>query len=377
MPDATPQNSHAVCCGCNPSNDVSSISFSRRSFLSAALAVGASSGLSSAFAYEAAQTQSLDRVQPWIIDVHHHFIPRFYVTEYEDRIVASGARRPLVSVFTTWSPEMAIDAMDKSGVEKSVLSLTFPGIWFGDPAESRKLARRVNDFAAELSRRYPSRFGLFASIPLPDQEGSLREIDYSLDTLKADGIGLLTSYGDKWLGDPSFNSVFEELDRRKAVVFVHPASPNCCKGLIPGIPAAMLEVPQDTTRAITNLLFTGSFTRFKNIRFIFSHAGGTMPMVYGRMHQYAPKDFRDKLPLGIEYEIKRQFYDIAGTAFQPAIAALRSMVPTSQILFGSDNPFIPMADTVRDLPSLGFSSADLAAIQRDNALKLLSRTMAQ
>jgi 6-methylsalicylate decarboxylase len=376
MTESAHQSSHAICCGCNPSHQVSPIRYSRRSFLSAALAVvGFSTSLPSAFADESAQTLPSEGIQPWIIDVHHHFIPRFYVTEYEDRIVASGARRPLVSVWTSWSPEMAIDTMDRNGVATSILSLTFPGIWFGDPAESRKLARRVNDFAAEVSSRYPSRFGVFATIPLPDQEGSLREIEYSLDTLKADGIGLLTSYGDKWLGDPSFNLVLEELDRRKAIVFVHPTAPNCCKGLIPGIPTAMVEVPQDTTRAITNLLFTGTFTRFKNIRFIFCHAGGTMPMLYGRLHQYAPKDFRDRVPLGIDYEIKRQFYDIGGTAFKPAIAALRSIVPTSQILFGSDNPFIPMADTVRDLPSLGISSADLVAIQRDNALKLLSRTM--
>lgn len=349
----------------------------RRRFLASISGLSLGAALTSTFPIGEALAQSSGHTPPWIIDVHHHFIPKFYVDEFEDRIVAAGARRPLVSVWTSWSPEKSIEAMDQNGVATSILSLTFPGIWFGDVAESRRLARRVNEFGAEVARRYPSRFGLFSTIPLPDTEGSLSEIGYALDTLKADGIGLLTSYGDKWLGDSSFNPVFEELDRRQAVVFVHPTAPNCCKGLIPGMPSALAEVPQDTARAITNLLFTGTFSRFKNIRFVFSHAGGTMPMLFGRMYQYGPKDLRERVPLGIDYEIKRQFYDIAGTAFRPAIAALRSIVPTSQILFGSDSPFIPVIDTVSNLPELNFSPEELRAIQRDNALKLLAHSLAK
>jgi predicted TIM-barrel fold metal-dependent hydrolase len=364
-----------ACNCCGPHHDISPSNQPRRRFLTQISGLSLAAALSSPTWNGLADAQELKGAKPWIIDVHHHFIPKFYVEEFEDRIVAAGARRPLVAVWTSWSPEKTIEVMDLNGVATSILSLTFPGIWFGDALESRKLARRVNDYGAEISRRYPSRFGLFACIPLPDQEGSLREIEYSLDTLKADGIGLLTSYGDKWLGDASFDPVFAELDRRQAVVFVHPTAPNCCKGLIPNIPSALAEVPQDTARAITNLLFTGTFTRFKNIRFVFSHAGGTMPMLYGRMHQYGPKDLKDKVPLGIEYEIKRQFYDIAGTAFRPAIAALRSIVPTSQILFGSDNPFIPLSETVLGLPDLNFKPEELKAIQRGNALNLLARTI--
>src|SRR6202049_2811823 len=125
-----------------------------------------------------------------------------------------------------------------------------------------------------MAKDFPGRFGFFAAVPLPDTEGSLREIAYALDVLKADGIGFLTSYGDKWPGDLAYAPVFDELNRRKAVVYFHPTAPNCCRTLIPDVPEALTEYPQDTTRAITSLLYSGSFTRFSGIRFIFSHAGG-------------------------------------------------------------------------------------------------------
>jgi len=212
-----------------------------------------------------------------------------------------------------------------------------------------------------------------AIIPLPDTEASLREIEYVYSVLKADGIGLVTSYDDKWLGHPDYEPVLEELNRRKSVVFVHPATPLCCRTLLPDVSPILVEIPQDTARAVTNLLFTGSFSRFKDIRFIFTHAGGNVPMLLGRMHQYGPKNIAEKAPNGIEYELKRLYYDIAGTAYRPAIAALTTLVPTTQILFGSDNPFVPLAETAEGMMQVGFSAADLQLIGRDNALALLPR----
>ncbi len=311
-------------------------------------------------------------VRSGLIDVHHHHIPPCYLAENRDRIAASFGGK-ITPAWTTWTPERAIEAMDQSGVATGVLSLTTPGVWFGDPQEARTTARRVNEFAADLGRKYPGRFGLFAAVPLPDPEGSLREMEYALDALKADGIGVLTSYGDKWLGHATHVPVLEELHRRKAVVFVHPTVPFCCRTLLDDVPPVMTEIPQDTTRAIANLLFTGSLARFRNIRFIFTHAGGTLPMVYGRVLQFAPKDLADKAPGGIDAELRRLYYDIAATAFPPAIAALTRLVPTSQILLGSDNPFAPVAETVRRIGQLGLSDTELRAIGRDNALALLPR----
>jgi predicted TIM-barrel fold metal-dependent hydrolase len=305
-----------------------------------------------------------------LIDVHHHVVPPFYLAENRDRILAGGGGR-MNPAYSSWTPEQAVAAMDQHGVATAVLSLSTPGVWFGDAHTAGRNARRVNEYAADLVRRYPGRFGLFAVIPLPDTEGSLREIEYALSVLRADGIGLLTSYDDKWLGDGAYRAVFEELNRRKAVVFVHPTTPLCCRTLLPDVSPVMLEIPQDTTRAVTNLLFTGSFARHRDIRFIFTHAGGNVPMVLGRMHHYGGKDLGEKAPSGIEYELKRLHYDIAGTASRPAIAALTSLVPATQILFGSDNPFIPLADTADGIKQLGFSAPDLQRIGRDNALGLL------
>jgi 6-methylsalicylate decarboxylase len=307
-----------------------------------------------------------------LIDVHHHFVPSFYVSEHRDHIAAAAGGRTHPA-YLSWTVEQTIEAMDRNGVATAILSLTTPGIWFGDAKTAAETARRVNDYAAELIRRYPGRFGLFAVVPLPDTESSLREIEYAFSSLKADGIGLMTSYDDKWLGDPRYEPVLEELNRRKAVVFVHPTTGLCCRTLLPDVNPIMLEIPQDTTRAVTNLLFSGSFTKFKDIRFIFPHAGGAVPMMVDRMHQYGPRDPHDKLPNGIESELRRLYYDIAGTAYRPAIAALTSLIPTSQILFGSDNPFIPLAETAEGVKHLDFSAEDLKRIGRDNALELLPR----
>jgi predicted TIM-barrel fold metal-dependent hydrolase len=225
-------------------------------------------------------------------------------------------------------------------------------------------------------RTHAGRFGLFAVLPLPDTEASLQEIEYAYSVLKAGGVGLVTNYDDKWLGHPDYQPVFEELNRRKSVVFVHPATSSCCRTLLPDVSPILIEMPQETARAVTNLLFTGTFSRFKDIRFIFTHAGGNVPMLLGRMHQYGPKNIAEKAPNGIEYELKRLYYDIAGTAYRPAIAALTSLVPTTQILFGSDNPFVPLAETADGIMQLGFSAEDLARIGRDNALTLLPRLKA-
>jgi predicted TIM-barrel fold metal-dependent hydrolase len=360
------------CPSCNNSG-ATSISGDRRSFISGIAAAGFSAlACSSAGHLMSVFAQTPVVTKKRLIDVHHHFVPPFYISENRDRIAAAGGGR-INPAYFSWTPEQAIATMDKQGVATAVLSLPAVAFWFGDRQAAAHTARRANEYAADLARSNPGRFGLFAVIPLPDTEGSLREIEYAFSVLKADGIGLVSSYDDKWLGHADYQPVFEELNRRRAVVFVHPTTPLCCRTLLPDVSPITIEIPQDTTRAVTNLLFTGTFAKFKDIQFIFTHAGGNVPMVLGRMHQYAPKNIAEKAPNGIDYELKRLYYDIAGTAYRPAIAALTSLVPTTQILFGSDNPFVPLAETAEGLTQLGFSEADLQRIGRDNALALLPR----
>lgn len=344
-------------------------SHSRREFLAGVAALGLTGigPIGESIARAAAST-----TKRGLVDVHHHFVPRFYFVENQARIAAAAGGR-VHPGYANWTPEQAIAAMDQQQVATAVLSLTTPGVWFGDAKAAAQTARRVNEYAADLARRHPARFGVFAVIPLPDTESSLREIEYAFTVMKADGIGLMTSYDDKWLGDPAYEAVFEELNRRKAVVFVHPTTGLCCRTLLPEVNPIMLEIPQDTTRAVANLLFSGTFSRFREIRFVFSHAGGDIPMVLGRMHQYSPTDIADKAPNGIEYELRRLYYDIAGTAYRPAIAALTSFVPTTQILFGSDHPFIPLAQTAEAVLHLGFSVRELQGILHENTLRLLPR----
>jgi len=310
------------------------------------------------------------RANDGLIDVHHHLIPPFYLAEYRDKIATSRGGQ-ITTAWLDWSPEKAIQAMDEANVATAVLSLSSPGVWFGDSEAAIRTARRVNEYAAELVKTHKTRFGFFAAVPLPNQEASLREIEYAFDVLRADGIGLLTSYGDKWLGNPAYEPVFAELNRRKAVVFVHPTAPSCCRSLLPDIPTVIAEVPQDTARAITNLLVTGTFSRFKDIKFIFTHAGGNMPMILGRIKQYGPANLKTLAPNGLEHELGKHYYDLAGTANRPAVSAITSIVPTSQILLGSDNPYIPLGETTRDIKTLGFTAAELRLIQRENALSLI------
>jgi 6-methylsalicylate decarboxylase len=309
-----------------------------------------------------------------LIDVHHHILPPVYLAEARDRLIAQQ-QGYLPARILQWSPQNALAEMDQNGVATSIVSISTPGVWFGDAPSARTLARKCNEYAAQLVNDYHGRFGFFASVPLPDIEGSLREIAYALDVLKADGIILLTSYGDKWSGDTSYVPVFDELNRRKALVYFHPAVPNCCRNLISNVPPVFTEVPQDTTRAITSLLFSGSFARLRDIRFIFSHAGGTLPMLAGRLSYYSAqmKDLVDKIPNGIEFELKRLYYDIASSANPPSMAALMKLVPTSQILFGSDYPFVAIAETAGGITQVGLSTSDLLAIGRNNAAGLLPR----
>ena len=276
-----------------------------------------------------------------------------------------------------WSPEKSLAEMDRNGIATAVLSLIQPGVWLGDAEQARRLSREANEYGAGMVKDHPGRFGLFAVLPLPDTEGSLREIEYALDTLKAEGIGLMTSYGTKYLGDAAFAPVWEELNRRKAVVYTHPLAPDCCRNLVPDVPTGAVEFATDTTRTMAGLLFSGTAARFPDIRWIFSHGGGTVPFLLSRLRreEQEMKEREKRLPKGLAYELAKFHYDTAQANHPGALHALTRIAPVSQILFGSDYPFRTGAEVVGGLDAY-FKGKELHAIERDNALRLVPRLAA-
>jgi len=340
----------------------------RRTFLTAALA---SLGLAATSAgnRSAAFGQGTASAKPYRIDIHHHFGPQVWVAEVKGRPLLQAAN-------TTWTPAKSIEDMDRGGVAASVISITNPGLWFGDKAVTTRVARACNEYAAKLVQDHPNRFGFFAAMPLPDVDATLKEIGYAYDTLKADGVGFFTSYNDTWLGNPAYRPVMEELNRRNAVVHVHPTAANCCRDLnyAPGVGPGSMEYGTDTTRAITGVCFSGDATRFPNIRWIWSHAGGSMPFLAGRIDG-AAGNFKQQLPNGLISELKKFYYDLAGAANAGAIVSLQKLVNVDKIMFGTDFPpggtSMHVAQTLRELKM--FSESDLRAIERDNAVRLLPR----
>ena len=332
----------------------------RRNFLSGGIA---SLGLSAAAISSAPKAQA----QPakTRIDVHHHFVPPFHADVMAVR--RSGGRPP------KWTAQMSLEDMDKSGIATSIVSLVQPATWFADDVPlSRKLGRECNEYAAKMVQDHPGRFGQFATISPPDTEGSLKEIEYALDTLKADGIGVLSSYEGKYLGNPAYDPLWQELNRRRAVVYCHPYCAAC--GVQTTLTDAQnrgVEFVFDTTRTILSLMQTGAVARFSDIRFIWSHGGGTVPYITSRLQGAG-----QKLPKGVTYELQKFYYDTA-QAFNPyTLPSFKKFVPTSQILFGTDFPLgggaaATVAKGLRD--NGGFTEAELRAIERDNALALLPR----
>ena len=351
------------CFCCGESDSLFSGS-SRRHFMLGAGALA----LTAAASGGRAMAQTADS-KPFRIDVHHHLSPPTYVT-------ASNASGFGDALMKNWTIEKTLADMDKAGTATAMLSVTTPGVNFtkGDPA--RRLCREANEYAAKLVADYPGRFGNFAMLPLTDAEGSLREIAYALDTLNADGVALMTSYGDKWLGDPLFLPVMEELNRRKALVYTHPTAANCCVNLVPTQQPVMIEFGTDTTRTIADIVFSGNARRFPDIRWIFSHAGGTMPFLIERFVRNPLLDPKAKpaVPDGTLAELKRFYYDTAQTANKSAMSALAAVIPPSQIVFGTDFPYRMGIDHVKGLREAGvFTDEQLAAIERGTALKLIPR----
>jgi predicted TIM-barrel fold metal-dependent hydrolase len=299
--------------------------------------------------------------KPRRINVHHHFTPPAYA-ELGSKGTAADQ----------WSAEKSLADMDAAGITTSIHSNA--GTDLGTGEKARRLARTANEFAAKLEADYPGRFGSFATLPMPDIDGSLAEVAYALDTLKADGIYLWTSYHGKYLGDPFFAPLFEELNRRKAVVFVHPVRSACCGNVVPGIPAAAIEYGTDTTRAIALSVFGGASRKYPDVKMIWSHAGGTMPFLIERFIFETKHAHQKDLPQGFEAEVAKFYYDTAQATNRIPMQGLKTLVPMSQILFGTDWPYRTSLEHVEGLKKSGvFNQAELTAIDWQNTAKILPR----
>jgi predicted TIM-barrel fold metal-dependent hydrolase len=323
------------------------------------------------------------------IDVHHHIVPPEYVAALTSLGIKGGGGVD----FPPWNPQSSLNMMDRQGIATAILSLPTLDDYLGDHALARDLARRYNDYCANLVYRYPQRFGAFATLPLPDVNAALLELEYALDTLHLDGVILMSSYEGRYLGDPAFEPVFTELNRRKAVVFVHPTvPPNDRVSPLP-LPVGTLEFVFDTTRAVVNLAARGTLGRCPDLRIILAHAGGTVPYLAERIAGAISMVDREGRPLtiqGIEEvqqilgemqsitaSLQRLYYDTALSASPYIFRALQELVTPAHVLFGSDYPWaneMIAAFTLRGIENDdGFDDQMRRTIERENALALFPR----
>jgi predicted TIM-barrel fold metal-dependent hydrolase len=344
---------------------------SRRSFIGSLAALGTTPmllGPGEGLAQGAAPTPTGADANAGVIDVHHHLMPPKYLEVARAAILKVSAIPQVVD----WTIARSLEDMDQNGVRTAILSISTPGVMFGSVEASRRLARECNEYAAKMVSDYPGRFGFFAAVPLPYQDGSLREIEYALDTLHADGAGLLSNYEGKYLGDAAFAAVFEELQRRKAIVYSHPTFLSCCMDVVTGVHVSTEEFGFDTTRTISSLLYSGTLSRCPDIRFIFSHGGGTLPFLAGRIGG-ASNRASSLIPHGADYEFRKLHFDTASVTNAPAMAAVLKLVPARQVMFGTDYPWRGAGGSLHELRSLGLSEGDSQAIEHQSALALFPR----
>lgn len=323
---------------------------------------------------------------PRRIDVHHHFTPEPY-NAFRRKYDQSGG-------LGQWVLSEDLEDMDRAGVATALLSITTPGFYFGNTDDVRRVTRECNEAAAKLRSDYPGRFGSFAAIPMGDTDGALREMEYALDTLNAEGLGVFSNYDhNKWLGDPIFDAVWQEANRRGAVVYVHPAPADCCRNLNQGVPATWIEYGADTGRTIASLILSGTTSRYPDIKFIFSHGGGVVPFVVerflgGTAEEVIPGivtkgqggpgvvggNYPERVPKGTLYELRKMYYDTAQASNPVAMQAVKQVAGSSQILFGTDYWYRTAAETARGLDNNEvFTAQELRAINRGNAERILPR----
>lgn len=311
------------------------------------------------------------------IDVHHHITPPAYVAA----VGAAAIAGPAVSKSVEWTPGMSLDVMDANGVDAALVAVSAPGVWTGDQPGTTRLARACNEYSAQLCADHPGRFAWLAAVPLPDVTAAVAEVAFSFDELGADGVLLMTNYENRYLGDPRFRPLLAELDRRRAVVAVHPTVCDCLDA-VPEIPRSVIEFPHDTTRTVCSLLFSGAFDAHRGIRWLLPHGGGTSVFLAHRIAgvlELRP-DLRERVPEGVIAALGSFYYDTAFAANAPSFAALRALAPAGHILFGTDFPFAPQvftAASIAALEELADGPEELEAVTRTNALELFPRLAAR
>jgi predicted TIM-barrel fold metal-dependent hydrolase len=308
------------------------------------------------------------------IDTHHHMLPDFFWRETNDSHAPVGGLAPL-----QWSKEAMVSFMDDAAIDVAVMSVSTPGVHLGDSEKARSLARRCNEFAAELVQTRPERFAGFACIPLPDIDASLQELSHALDVLKLDGVVVFTNSQGVYLGDAALEPVFEELERRKSVVFVHPnRSPDAVAHTL-GLPDNLLDFPTDTNRAVAEMHYTNRFARTPNVKYIISHAGGSIPYLAARFAIIDEIGFIEGGgQRGSAAEMFRRLYwDTALSATDPVFRMLRDVAGIDQVVFGTDFPYLPRNLAVkarqRVLQSSELNNAEKHAVLEGNAVRLFPR----
>jgi predicted TIM-barrel fold metal-dependent hydrolase len=319
----------------------------------------------------AAALPSLVRAAPQAgraIDFHHHFNPPFLVS------AAAGNRVGNNGAGLNWDLNYSLEDMDRSGIRTAIIS---PSTGFAerlDPAQKVPMIHRVNEYGAELVRDHKGRFLQLVYLPLPDVDATLKEIAYGFDTLNVVGAGFATSYGPRYPHDPMFAPIFEELNRRKAIAYFHPLAAACCTRIFPDLPeeANLIEIPYDTARTVMGLLLSGHFRKYPDIKWVFSHSGGAVPMFAGRFNRLLKEAELSKVaPDGLNAEFRKLYYETANAASPPTMAALLKFAPIEQVLFGSDHPYVSDADNLADLKSCGLNQAQMDAILYRNAERLI------
>jgi 6-methylsalicylate decarboxylase len=314
---------------------------------------------------------------PRRIDTHHHITPDFYAKAIEE----TGGD-PNGWITPQWSVEQAKEQMSVLCIETAIVSVTVPGtkIYEGNKEKGRILARKLNEYSADLVKNNPKQFGFFASLPpLTDVEGALNEIDYVHSTLKPDGYTLFTSYGDgQYLGHPSFQPIWAKLNELKTVAFIHPSAASTTtvnRYLLPHI----IDFPHETTRTASDIVLTGTRAAYPEVKIILSHGGGTLPFLARRITMVCdvPSLHCPRQPEEILADFRSFYYDTTLSSSAPQLRALLEFADPSKILFGSDVPYAPVP-TIRDFTnSLDTFFLNNKLDQHKNLLQAINRENAK